>query len=394
MPPRRSTTWPGGSPRRSGKGCSPMAEPKEEETRPGPENTHALFGHETAEAVLARAWRSGRLAHGWLLTGSEGIGKATLAFRFARAVLSGAMDGAAAPAQALPGLADPASPGERMANARMRNDRLPDVGPDDAAARKIAAGAHPGLRVIRRSVNPDTGKVRGEIVVGDVRRAMEFLGRTAADGGWRIVIVDPVDDMNRNAANALLKSLEEPPDKCLFLLISHVSGTVLPTIRSRCQILALSPLPAADVRAALGAAAPDLAPKADEALLNLAAGSPGRAIRLIEADAGALQDRIDAILEAPEAGGGLAALDLAEQVARSGATAAFRIVGELLARRSARLAHAAASSAARDEAAALWFEVADRFREAERLNLDRRHTVLKACRDTGRLVRAAAPPGG
>ncbi|MDE0703046.1 MAG: DNA polymerase III subunit delta' [Rhodospirillaceae bacterium] len=366
-----------------------MAESKEEETRPGPENTHALFGHETAEAVLARAWRSGRLAHGWLLTGSEGIGKATLAFRFARAVLSGAMDGAAAPAQALPGLADPASPGDYMAN-----DRLPDVASDDAAARKIAAGAHPGLRIVRRSVNPDTGKVRGEIVVGDVRRAMEFLGRTAADGGWRIVIVDPVDDMNRNAANALLKSLEEPPDKCLFLLISNVSGTVLPTIRSRCQILALSPLPVADVRAALDAAAPDLAPKADEALLDLAAGSPGRAIRLIEADAGALQARIDAILEAPEAGGGLAALDLAEQVARSGATAAFRIVGELLARRSARLAHAAASPVARDEAAALWFEVADRFREAERLNLDRRHTVLKACRDTGRLVRAADPPGG
>ncbi len=348
-----------------------MAEPKDAATRSGPENAHALFGHETAEAVLAKAWRSGRLAHGWLLTGSEGIGKATLAFRFARAVLSGALNGAGPPAE-----------------------RLPDVAPDDPAARKIAAGAHPGLRAIRRSVNPDTGRMRGEIVVGDVRRAMEFLSRTAADGGWRIVIVDPVDEMNRNAANALLKSLEEPPDKCLFLLVSHVSGVVLPTIRSRCQILALPPLPAADVQAAVGAAAPDLAPKADEALLDLAAGSPGRAIRLIEADAGALQARIDAILEAPEAGGGLAALDLAEQVARSGATAAFRIVGELLARRSARLAHAAASPAARDAAAALWFEVADRFREAERLNLDRRHTVLKACRDTGRLVRAADPPGG
>lgn len=371
-----------------------MAERGAEEARPGPENTYALIGHDAAQAVLARAWRRGRLAHGWLLTGGEGVGKATLAFRFARAILSGAMDGATAPAAALPGLADPAPPGDGVAGDGMAGERLPDVAPDDATARKIAAGAHPGLRVVRRSVNPQTGKMRGEIVVGDVRRAMEFLSRTAADGGWRIVIVDPVDEMNRNAANALLKSLEEPPDKCLFLLISHVSDTVLPTIRSRCQLLALPPLPAADVRAAVGAVAPDLAPKADGALLDLAAGSPGRAIRLIEADAGALQAQIDAVLEAPEAGGGLAALDLAERVARSGATVAFRIVGELLVRRNARMAHEAASPAARDAAAALWFEVADRFREAELLNLDRRHTVLKAFRDTGRLVRASSGSGG
>ena len=356
-----------------------MAEPKEEETRPGPENTHALFGHETAEAVLAKAWRSGRLAHGWLLTGSEGIGKATLAFRFARAILSGALDGAG----------PPAAPGLETPSDFLPADRLPDVAPDDPATRKIAGGAHPGLRVIRRSANPETGKMRGEIAVGDVREAMKFLNRTAADGGWRIVIVDPVDEMNRNAANALLKSLEEPPDKCLFLLISHVSGTVLPTIRSRCQLLALSPLAPDDVRAAIGAAAPDLASRADDALLDLAAGSPGRAIRLLDADAGALERRIGAILEEPEMADGIAALDLAEQVARAGATEAFRTVGQLLARRSAALAREARDAAVRDAAAALWFETAERFREAELLNLDRRHTVLKACRDTGRLVRAA-----
>ncbi|MDE0718594.1 MAG: DNA polymerase III subunit delta' [Rhodospirillaceae bacterium] len=354
-----------------------MAEPKEEVTRPGPENTHALFGHETAEAVLSKAWHSGRLAHGWLLTGSEGIGKATLAFRFARAILSGALDGAGpSGGRELPGLEAPA-------------DRLPDVAPEDPSARKIAAGAHPGLRAIRRSVNPDSGKMRGEIAVGDVREAMKFLNRTAADGGWRIVIVDPVDDMNRNAANAVLKSLEEPPDKCLFILVSHVSGTVLPTIRSRCQLLALSPLAPDDVRAAIDAAAPDLASRVDDALLELAAGSPGRAIRLLDADAGALERRIGAILEEPDEADGIAALDLAEQVARAGATEAFRTVGQLLARRSAILAREARDAAVRDAAAALWFETAERFREAELLNLDRRHTVLKACRDTGRLVRTA-----
>ncbi len=358
-----------------------MAERKDggadEAARPGPENTFTLVGHDAAEAMLSAAWRSGRLAHGWLFIGSEGIGKATLAFRFARAILSGAIDRAAT--QALPGLAEPAA-----------GERLPDIGADDGAARRIAAGAHPGLKVIRRSVNPDTGKMRGEIVVKDVRDAMKFLNRTATDGGWRIVIVDPVDEMNRNAANALLKSLEEPPDKCLFLLINHVAGAVLPTIRSRCQVLTLSPLAPADLRATLNAAAAD----ADNAVLELAAGSPGRAIRLLDADAGALDTRIGAVLEAPEETGSIQALDLAEQVARAGATAAFRIVGELLARRTAMLARDARQPGQRDAAAALWFEIGERFRETELLNLDRRHTVLKACLDTRGLYRSAGPPGG
>ncbi len=359
-----------------------MAESKiEEAARPGPEDTCKLLGHEAAEAVLSAAWRSGRLAHGWLLTGSEGIGKATLAFRFARAILSGAMDRAATPA--LPGLAETAA-----------GERLPDVGEDDSAARQIVAGAHPGLKVIRRSVNPNTGKMRGEIAVGDVRRALGFLRTTAAYGGWRIVIVDPVDEMNRNAANALLKSLEEPPDKCLVMLINHIPGTVLPTLQSRCQVLKMSTLGPDDLRTVVTTAAPDLAAEADEAVLELAAGSPGRAIRLLDADAGALERRIGAILEAPEEAGELQALDLAEQVARAGATAAFRVVGELLARRTATLVRDAGQPATRDGAAALWFEIAERFREAELLNLDRRHTVLKACRDTRRLVRSPAASGG
>ena len=343
----------------------------------GPECTFSLIGHGAAEAILSKAWSSGKLAHGWLLTGSEGIGKATLAFRFARAILSGAMDRAALPA--LPGMAGP--------------EQLPDVSPDDIAARRIAAGSHPGLKAVRRSINPRTDKLRNEIVVDDVRDAMRFLTKTAADGGWRIVIVDPVDEMNRNAANALLKSLEEPPGKCLFLLVNHVAGTVLPTIRSRCRILALSALGPEDLRAALSAAAPDLAAGADETVLELAAGSPGRAIRLLDADAGALESRIGAILDAPEEAGGLQALDLAEQVARAGAAIAFRTVGELLARRAAIVAREAPQSVLRDAAAALWFELGERFRQTELLNLDRRHTVLKACRDIRKLVPPAGAPG-
>ena len=343
----------------------------------GPECTFSLIGHGAAEAILSKAWSSGKLAHGWLLTGSEGIGKATLAFRFARAILSGAMDRAALPA--LPGMAGP--------------ERLPDVSPDDIAARRIAAGAHPGLKAVRRSINPRTDKLRNEIVVDDVRDAMRFLTKTSADGGWRIVIVDPVDEMNRNAANALLKSLEEPPDKCLFLLVNHVPGTILPTIRSRCQILAMSTLVQDDLLAAVRAAAPGLAARADDVLLGLADGSPGRAIRLLEADAGKLEGQIGAILTATEDASGIAALDLAEQVARAGATVAFRTVGQLLARRAAIVAREAPQSVLRDAAAALWFELGERFRQTELLNLDRRHTVLKACRDIRKLVPPAGAPG-
>ncbi len=356
--------------------------------RPQPETTYRLYGHEAAEAVLARAWRSGRLAHGWLLTGAEGIGKATLAFRFARALLAGAMAADPAdPPALLPGLAGPdpaADPGP---------DRLPDIGPDDAAARLIAGGAHPGLRVVRRATNPDTGRLRSEIVIDDVRAATGFLTRTAMDGGWRIVIVDPVEELNRNAANALLKSLEEPPDKCLFLLINHVSGQVLPTIRSRCQSLALQPLGPEDFRAAIADWPADAA-TADGLPAALAEGSPGRALRLIEADAGGLDSRIGTILDAPEDRSTMAALDLAEQVARAGATLAFETVGELLARRAAALARAAPQPAAREAAAALWFEIGARFREAEQLNLDRRHTVLRACRDMRGLARPPAAASG
>ena len=148
-----------------------------------------------------------------------------------------------------------------------------------------------------------------------------------------------------------------------------------------------------DLLAAVRAAAPDLAARADDVLLGLADGSPGRAIRLLEANAGKLEGQIGAILTAAEDASGMAALDLAEQVARAGATVAFRIVGQLLARRAAIVAREAPLPALRNAAAALWFELGERFRQTELLNLDRRHTVLKACRDIRKLVPPAGAPG-
>lgn len=336
-----------------------------------PETAERLVGHRTVQRILTTAWRSGKLAHGWLLTGSEGIGKATLAFRFARAILADALADAA-PSLGLPGIE--------------ADDLLPSVDPDRPAARLIAAGAHPNLEIIRRTVNPKTGRLRTQIGVDDVRDAMKFLHATATDGGWRIVVVDPIDDMNESSNNALLKALEEPPKRCLFLLVNHVRGAVLPTIRSRCQVLNMAALSDDDVRSVLENCAPGLPAGAVDAVLPLADGSPGRALRLLATDAPSLDRQLDDILGAAVATGTAKALDLADQVSRANATDAFHTVAQLLARRLELFARGTASSESRAATARLWFDVAASFRRTEYLNLDRRHTVLRACLDAREIM--------
>ena len=126
----------------------------------------------------------------------------------------------------------------------------PSDGPDDLSvsgqrsgrARRSAAGAHPGLLVLKRGVNPKTGKLMTVLSVDEIRRLAGFFGMTSGAGGWRVAIVDTADDMNDNAANALLKMLEEPPGRAMLLLLSNTPGRLLPTIRSRCQRLDLRPL--------------------------------------------------------------------------------------------------------------------------------------------------------
>ncbi|MGL4404391.1 MAG: AAA family ATPase, partial [Notoacmeibacter sp.] len=152
---------------------------------------------------------AGKMHHATILSGPQGIGKATLAFHFAKHVFARA--------------------GET------------------SASEKIEAGTHPSLMHVTRSWNEDTKKFRTEIVIADIHKANHFLSRTASGGGTRIIFIDPADDMNRNAANALLKNLEEPPAKTHYFLISHVSGRLLPTIRSRCRMVEIPALPEKDV---------------------------------------------------------------------------------------------------------------------------------------------------
>ncbi|HUN98765.1 MAG TPA: DNA polymerase III subunit delta' [Bradyrhizobium sp.] len=239
-----------------------------------PRETTELFGHREAEAALLNAYRSGRIPHAWLIGGAHGIGKATLAYRMARFVLSHGSP-----------LSDDVGHAETLR-----------VDPSDPVSRLVTTGAHGGLLTLERSLN-DKGVMRTVITVDETRETISFFGSTAAVGGWRVCVVDTVDELNPNAANALLKVLEEPPQRSLFLLVSHAPARVLPTILSRCRKLSLRPLAVDDVIHAASRAA-DLAVD-DPALVEAAEaaeGSVARALTLLGGDALKLQQRTAALL--------------------------------------------------------------------------------------------------
>src|SRR5262249_29566485 len=177
---------------------------------PLPRETTVLYGHAQAERALLAAYRGARFPHAWLIGGPVGIGKATLAYRMARFVLTHP---------------DPGVPTVRTAKSL-------NVDADHPVARRIAAQAQGDLLVLERTINEKTNKLYQDIRVDDVRRTVTFFGSTAGEGGWRIAIVDPVDELNPSGANALLKVLEEPPRRTVLLLVSHSAARVLPTIRS------------------------------------------------------------------------------------------------------------------------------------------------------------------
>ena len=235
------------------------------EPAPHPRDTYALFGHREAEAELLEAFRAGRLPQAFIFGGPQGIGKATLAWRLARFL-------AAHP--------DPGAP------EVSRADTL-GVDPDHPAARKLASLAFGDLALLRRGWNEKTKKHATRIAVEDVRRMLRLFEQAAAGGGWRMAIVDSADDLNAASANALLKMIEEPPQRSLFLLVAHQPGRILPTIRSRCRTLMLHPLSDEDLRAATRAACAAGAIAADEARLAAACaraeGAPREALRLLSA---------------------------------------------------------------------------------------------------------------
>ena len=321
---------------------------------PHPRITTKLFGHAAAEAALLAAYRSGRVPHAFLIAGPQGIGKATLAYRMARFVL--------------------AHPDPSVREVAAAKSLAVDA--SNPVARRIAAQAQPDLLILERTFN-DKGVLHKQIAVDDIRRTVAFFGSTAGEGGWRVAIVDAVDELNRAGANALLKVLEEPPERALLLLVSHSAARVLPTLRSRCHILTLRPLADADV--AQAAAAATGAEAGDPQVIAAAAaaeGSVARALSLMDEGALALREQALAMLERLPALDAKALHALGEALAGTDAEPLTAFVDTVNVWLSRRL-HGGANDIGRlDRLAAAWQQVNAAARDAEIYNLERKPLIF------------------
>ncbi|TCS64368.1 DNA polymerase III subunit delta' [Varunaivibrio sulfuroxidans] len=317
--------------------------PQEGDAAPDhPRYAGTLIGHDAPEAALLEAYNTKRLHHAWLFCGPRGIGKATLAYRFARFLLvhggeQGGKQKSAAAQGGTEGLfapTPPSPPGAPTAHASKHNSlSVPD---DDPIGRRVKAGGHGDLLTIERRRDERSGKLKSEIVVDDVRAISHFMALTTSEGGWRVAIIDSADDMNTASANAVLKILEEPPNNSLLILISHNPGRLLPTIRSRCRKVGLSPLKEDQVRDLLCARRPDVTPEGADALAHLAEGSIGRALDLFDEGGLDLFDEVATLMSSLAASAGRGRIDgkavqrLGDQVSRAGNVDAFRTVSEMI----------------------------------------------------------------
>jgi len=329
-----------------------------------PRETHALLGQEAALGRVTRALRSGRVPSAWLITGAPGIGKATLAYRIARYLLAyGATD----------------------------------QGPEDlsvpenhTATRQVAAGSHPGLLVLKRALNSKTGKLMTVLSVDEIRRLAGFFGMTSGAGGWRVAIVDTADDMNDNAANALLKMLEEPPADAMLLLLSNTPGRLLPTIRSRCQRLELRPLDNDTLQKMLARELPEMSMNERAALARLSGGSIGAALTLAASDGAALAQEADRRSDQARKPNLLALLTFGEKLwrIRDGLEQFGEFLTQSLSDRIRAKAHGGQPGLERW--VALLSRIEQGFGRATGLHLEPRQVVLTAARDLAQTARGGA----
>jgi DNA polymerase-3 subunit delta' len=320
-----------------------------------PSASDFLTGHSEIAAFLAQAYREDRMHHALLFEGEQGIGKATLGFHLAGHMLAHADQALAPETIGVPDFSKP-------------------------LWRQIAGGMHPAVLHINRPFDQKTGKFKTGIPVEEIRRVTHFLTRTASDGAWRIVIVDPADDMNRNAANALLKTLEEPPARAIFILISHSSGRLLPTIRSRCQSIQFKPLADEPLTNALEHIGPSVGLDAGDitpALLTRSEGSVRKALLLVAHGGLEVSDTLSGVLNGREA------------------EVQYELFRDYLMSRIADEARRYADSGQLREAdqwSRYWSELTREIFNAETYNLDRKQAVMILLEKTHRAFRSGVPP--
>jgi DNA polymerase III subunit delta' len=328
-----------------------------------PRSNTQLYGHAEAESQLLRDYASGKLAHGWLLSGPRGIGKATLAYRFARTLLTG--------------------------------EAPEEIHAEHPVFRRMVAGSHADMLVIEPKYDEKKEEDAREITVEQAREIGQFMAYTPGEGQWRVVIIDSIDALNPNAANAILKILEEPPPQSVILLISHNPGRLLPTIRSRCRSLRLAPLNRDAFIPAMRICAPGIDNTELIALAQLSQMSPGIALELHEASAYELYREILALLATPTALDSKALHGFAETLGTGKVHSNWRLFTHMmlcLLERTANVASAAAVDfISREEESTLralsalhpayvwaekWQQVAEYFLLAERLHLDYKQLIL------------------
>ncbi|MBN9670624.1 DNA polymerase III subunit delta' [Roseibium aggregatum] len=325
---------------------------------PLPHERDRLIGHTAAEATLLEAYRSERLHHAWILGGPKGIGKATLAFRLARFAV-----------------AHPDRFGPETASKNTL--RVPE---DHPAARQLKGGGHPNILHLRRPWDEKSKRFKSDLPVDEIRRTVSFFGTTASANAWRLCIVDAADDMNISSANALLKILEEPPERCLFLVLSHAPGRLLPTIRSRCRRLDLAPLEPEEIITGLRELAPSALPSEADLMeiAKTADGSLRSALTLLSGDGLTIAKGVRQLAETAK-GLDLAAVHaLADLVAARGQSDnwdSFQHIAETWLH--ARMRQALKSGIPNAfEYVGLWEKTKKAIGESDALNLDRKQVVL------------------
>ncbi|HJS39933.1 MAG TPA: DNA polymerase III subunit delta' [Sphingomicrobium sp.] len=321
-----------------------------------------VIGQERAVEQFLGAWKSGSLHHAWLLAGPRGVGKASFATAAAERVLAEA----AGPPIAAPGLETPE---------------------DHPVGRLVAAGSHPDFRLLERIENKSGSGLARNISVDQVRELGELFAVTPALSPWRAVVIDSVDDMEASAANALLKMLEEPPANSLFLLVSHVPGRLLPTIRSRCRRLDFRPLGNDAMTSVLERELSELTDAERARLVPLANGSVGRALAYASLDLAPLEEQALAILRDGDRDNdkrSRLSRALGPRAAAERYAAFLEMAPALIAREARRL-----DGSARRRALDAYARARETSRLAPRLSLDAAATVFQL----GTILASVAPQG-